>query len=34
MNDTIENIEVNNETEDIVDTLLEKYIDLTKKGSA
>ncbi len=34
MSEIVENIEVNEETENTVDSLIEKFVDLTKKGSA
>ena len=34
MNETMENIEVSKETESMVDSLIEKFIDLTQKDSA
>jgi len=33
MSETVENIEVNEETENTVDSLIEKFVDLTKKDS-
>ncbi len=34
MDETMENIKVSEETESMVDSLIEKYIDLTQKDSA
>ncbi len=33
MSEAVEIIEVSEETENTVDSLIEKYVDLTKKGS-
>ena len=34
MSEIVENIEVNEETENTVDSLIEKFVDLIKKKSA